>query len=126
MRWASVLTLLFLGAIPPVARADTIATSIEVTCDRDSRCREAFKGYVKKAIEESGTHVFIDDAAKASLHIKLVIAKNTEGDEILGYAVAFVAIRSADRTLVKLNNRYCRKDEVEEIVDREIREFVLH
>src|SRR4026207_1983661 len=106
MRWASVLTLLFLGAIPPVP-ADPIETQIEVTCDRDSRCREAFKGYVKKAIEESGTHVFIDDAAKATLHINVGSAKTTEGDEILGYAVAFVAIRSANRTLVKLNNRYC-------------------
>jgi hypothetical protein len=124
-RAIGVLTLSFLCGATSVPRAATIATSIEVRCDRDSGCRDTFKGYVKKAIDESGTHTFVDDDASSNLHIVLVIAKNTEGDAIRGYGVAFVAIRSSDRKVVKLNNRYCKPDEVEAVVYREIREYVL-
>jgi len=126
MRGATgVLTLLFLCAVTSVLHAGTIPTSIEVRCDRDAICKEDFKGYAKKAIEDSGTHAFAEDAANSALHIVLVIAKNTDGGAIRGYAVAFVAIRSADSTIGKLNNRYCKTDEVEAVVYREIREYVL-
>lgn len=126
MRTATaVLTLSFLCAATSVVHTATIPTSIEIRCDRDSTCQETFKGYVKKAVEDSGTHAFVEDEASSTLHIVLVIAKNTEGATIRGYAVAFVGMQSVDRKVLRLNNRYCKPDEVEAVVYREIREFVL-
>ena len=83
-----VLTLLFLCATASVLGAGTIPTSIEVRCDQDMSCRDTFKEYVRKAIEDSGTHVVVDDTAKPTLRIMLWIAKNTEGDVTRGDAIS--------------------------------------
>jgi hypothetical protein len=116
---------LFLCATEYTLSAGTIPISVEVRCDQDTSCRDMFKEYVRKAIEDSGTHVVVEDTAKPTLRMMLWIAKNSEGDVTRGYAISFVLLQSADRRLLKLNNRYCKTEEAAMIVNREIRDYVL-
>jgi hypothetical protein len=123
-RVSGVATLVLLCAAATVLRAGTVPTSIDIRCGQDAPCRDDFKRYVKKAIEDSGTHAFVDDESKATLRVVLHISKDMESGSTRGYAVAF-ALLDANDTLMKMNTRYCKTAEVEAIVSREIREFIL-
>ena len=123
-RVIGVVTLVFLCATAPVLRAGTTPTSIDIRCGQDTSCRDDFRRYVKKAIDDSGTHTFVENESRATLQVVLHIDKDLEAGSTRGYAVAFLLLDAND-TLLKNNTRYCKTAEVEAIVYREIREFIL-